>query len=636
MAPSSPVSLVGPPEIHRATASSATGSRDPFVDLLVANFNGAAAVGKNPPMGLTENSSPTFLSTGNACLDFFFHVVPNTPPDSVAHRLNLAWEQDPLKALKLICNLRGVRGTGKSDREGGYTAALWLHENHPKTLARNIDSFANFGYSKDLLEILFRVLEGPDARDLEKAAYEVWKQKNEIMEMGTMKTELKKVYGRAFFGRRSVKSKRGDKPKSIISAKLSREEKRIARARRAIERFDLDPDFKRLHDSISDYFARCLRSDMEMLNSGRLNKISLAAKWCPSLDSSYDRITLLCETIAKKVFPIDEYAEYEGIEEAHYAYRVRDRLRKQVLVPLRKALELPEVYIGANDWGSLQYNRVASVAMKTYKRLFIKHDSERFKEYLNRVGKSEAKIAAGALLPHQIISALYCEDDDEVAVAELQWRRMVDDMAKIGKLRNCLAICDVSGSMAGEPILVSIALGILVSELSEEPWKGKVITFSEKPELHEVKGERLKEKTEFVRRMDWMMNTDFQKVFDLLLAVAVEGKLKPEDMIKRLFVFSDMEFDQASLNPWETDYQAIVRKFGEKGYGDCVPEIVFWNLRESRAMPVEAGQQGVALVSGFSKNLMKLFLEEGGIMNPVAVMDAAVSGKEYQKLVVVD
>ncbi|GFQ03054.1 uncharacterized protein l728 [Phtheirospermum japonicum] len=364
-------------------------------------------------MGLTENYSPTFLSTGNPCLDFFFHVVPDTPPETLIQRLQLAWEHDPLKALKLVCNLRGVKGTGKSDKEGGYTAALWLHKNHPKTLACNVASF--------------------------------------------------------------------------------------------------------------------------------------------------DQITLLCETIAKKLFPRDEYPEYEEVEEAHYAYRVRDRLRKQVLVPLRRALELPEVYI-----------------------------------------------------------------------------RMVDDMAKKGKLNNCLAICDVSGSMSGIPMEVSVALGILVSELSEEPWKGKLITFSENPELQTAGGDSLKEKTEFVRNMDWGMNTDFQKVFDLLLQVAVNGKLKPDEMIKRLFVFSDMEFDQASQNPWETDYKEIVRKFTEKGYGDCVPEIVFWNLRDSKATPVPANQPGVALVSGYSKNLMTMFLEEGGIMNPEAVMDAAISGEEYQKLVVLD
>ncbi|KAI7982054.1 Uncharacterized protein L728 [Camellia lanceoleosa] len=107
-------------------------------------------------------------------------------------------------------------------------------------------------------------------------------------------------------------------------------------------------------------------------------------------------------------------------------------------------------------------------------------------------------------------------------------------------------------------------------------------------------------------------------------------------MIKRLFVFSDMEFDQASCRPWETDYQTIVRKFREKGCGSAVPEIVFWNLRDSRATPVPSNQKGVALVSGFSKNLMTIFLEEGGDLNPEAVMEAAIAGEEYKKLVVLD
>ncbi|CAA0843056.1 Uncharacterised conserved protein UCP015417-vWA [Striga hermonthica] len=650
MAPPASVSLVGPPEIYPATptpsATATTTATAPttaaprsYLDVLVANL-------KSAPMGLTENLSPTFLSTGNPCLDFFFHVVPDTSPETLTERLKLAWEQDPLKALKLVCNLRGVRGTGKSDREGGYTAMLWLHKNHPKTLARNIDSLASFGYFKDLLEILFRILEGPDARKQAKEAYEQWKQRKQMKETNKLyrkqrehMKEMKKLYGEDYYGsrrrfcgrlKRSNKSKK-EKIKPIEPI-FSREEKRILRAKRVVDRFNRDPDFKFLHNCVSDCFARFLRSDMEMLNSGYLNKISLAAKWCPSIDSSYDRITLLCETISKKVFPRVEYPEYEGVEEAHYAYRVRDRLRKEVLVPLRKALELPEVYIGANDWGSLPYNRVASVAMKTYTRLFFKHDESRFREYLDKVERGEAKIAAGALLPHEIISGL----DDGGQVAELQWRRMVDDMAKIGKLNNCLAVCDVSGSMSGIPMDVSVALGLLVSELSEEPWKGKVITFSGNPKLHTVEGSSLKEKTRFVMGMEWGMNTNFQRVFDLLLQVAVDGKLKPDQMIKRVFVFSDMEFDVASMNPWETDYEAIVRKFGEKGYGDCVPEIVFWNLRDSRATPVPANQSGVALVSGFSKNLMKLFLEGGGVIDPVVVMEAAIAGEEYQKLVVVD
>ncbi|MFS7944010.1 putative von Willebrand factor A-like domain superfamily [Helianthus anomalus] len=382
-----------------------------------------------------------------------------------------------------------------------------------------------------------------------------------------------------------------------------------------------DLDYKFLHDRVSALFAELLRSDIKLLANRESQKISLAAKWCPSLDSSLDRSTLLCESIAKKVFPREEHTEYEGVEEAHYAYRVRDRLRKQV-------------YIGQNQWHLIPYNRVASVAMKNYKEKFLKHDTLSSEEYLNNVKSGKAKIAAGALLPHEIISCL--EDEDGGQVAELQWNRMVEDMLKKGKLNNCLAICDVSGSMCGTPMEVCVALGVLVSELSEDPWKGKVITFSENPELETVQGDDLRSKIEFVNTMDWGMNTDFQKVFDLILEVASSGRLSEDEMVKRVFVFSDMEFDQASVNPWETDYQVIKRKFIEKGYGGAVPEMVFWNLRDSQATPVAGKENGVALVSGFSKNLMTLFMEDGGQLNPESVMDSAISGEEYKKLVLVD
>ncbi|XLR57060.1 hypothetical protein HN51_011363 [Arachis hypogaea] len=190
--------------------------------------------------------------------------------------------------------------------------------------------------------------------------------------------------------------------------------------------------------------------------------------------------------------------------------------------------------------------------------------------------------------------------------------------------------------MDGVPMEFSVALGLLVSELNEEPWKGKVITFSEEPKLHLIEGKDLRSKAEFIREMEWGGNTDFQAVFDRILEVAVNGKLKADQMIKRVFVFSDMEFDQASANPWETDYQAIIRKYSEKGYGSAVPQIVFWNLRDSRATPVPSTQQGVALVSGFSKNLLSLFMDNDGEISPEAAMETAIAGPEYQKLVVLD
>jgi hypothetical protein len=35
---------------------------------------------------------------------------------------------------------------------------------------------------------------------------------------------------------------------------------------------------------------------------------------------------------------------------------------------------------------------------------------------------------------------------------------------------------------------VCYTLGLLISELSEKPWKGRVITLSANPEIHKIEG----------------------------------------------------------------------------------------------------------------------------------------------------
>ena len=69
------------------------------------------------------------------------------------------------------------------------------------------------------------------------------------------------------------------------------------------------------------------------------------------------------------------------------------------------------------------------------------------------------------------------------------------------------------------------------------------------------------------------------------------------------------------------------------GPGPCPPPPPF---SAPGSTPVTSTQPGVAMVSGFSKNLVKLFLENDGVVSPEAVMAAAISGAEYQKLAVFD
>ena len=683
------VPLVGPPEARRqppvvapmalpsgveSEAITSTGEEDStgdvFLDALKRDMMGAI-----PPVGLTENMSATFLSSGSNCLDFFFQVVPDTDAERVGELLVKAWEQDPLTALKLVFQLRGVRGTGKSDKQGFYAAALWLYENHPATLLANVPLVAPFGYYKDLLELVQRVLEGPE--ETEKRLVEM-ERHADVVKLGKARAPKKgggveiigstpgakraKVFGArrtsddatAGYWKRKGAAARAAKEAGTLKpqaerialhnaqdqatkeqAAVLRKQRRADLARRALDKYNTDSKFRALHSAVAEVFANSLVKDMQLLKEDKIYDLSLAAKWAPSLDLSYDKLTLLCEAIARRMFPKDP--EYADVEEDHYSYRVRERYRKQVLGPLRQKLELPEVYISARRWEDLPYTRVPSVAMRRYKEIFEKHDKERFAQFLEDVKAGKKKIAAGAVLPHQIMRDAMEQAGQQPNVGELQWQRMVQDLKESGKLSNSIAVCDVSGSMSGEPMEVCIALGMLVAELCEDPWKGYVITFSDDPQLHEVKGETLADKYQCLGQMDWGMSTDFQKVFDQILATAVRHSVPSEKMIKRVFVFSDMEFNEASSRKdWQgTDYVVICRKFKDAGYG-APPEIVFWNLRNTESTPAMERQQGVALVSGFSKNLLKIFLQNDGEIDPNLVLQQAICGPLFNELRVVD
>ncbi|KAK3040828.1 hypothetical protein RJ639_029172 [Escallonia herrerae] len=251
-------------------------SGDPFVDAMVNNYNynynynynAYHAPMPSPFMGYTENHSPTFYSSGKPCLVLFFHVVPDTPPNDM---ISLAWDDDPLTALKLVCNLRGVRGTGKGDREGFYAAAGWIHKNHPKTLAHNVKASAEFGYFKDLQEILVRILYSADVRAIQ------------------MRKRDERRWGQ------------GEKL-PLSSIKIMFQQQWYDAAKKGFETYHDNPDYRFLHIQVSRVYAGAMKKDTENIKAG-IRDISFAAKWCPSLDSNYDRSMLLCESIGRILFP---------------------------------------------------------------------------------------------------------------------------------------------------------------------------------------------------------------------------------------------------------------------------------------------------------------------------------------------
>jgi hypothetical protein len=108
---------------------------------------------------VTENGAMAYASTLNACLDFFFKIVPRMRSNErLITLLDYAWQEDSTTALKLIFQLRDVR-SGKNDRTNTVTCLAWLFEKHPKTFVVNMHLIPEVGCWKDLLDLLIFVME---------------------------------------------------------------------------------------------------------------------------------------------------------------------------------------------------------------------------------------------------------------------------------------------------------------------------------------------------------------------------------------------------------------------------------------------------------------------------------------------
>ncbi|KAL4615256.1 hypothetical protein ACB092_07G110800 [Castanea dentata] len=385
----------------------------------------------------------------------------------------------------------------------------------------------------------------------------------------------------------------------------------MTRTKRAVKFYHSNSDYRFLYNCVADLFAKLLKSDIEYLKLGEIDKISMASKWCP-LDNFQDQQTLLCEGIARLVFPLDSDPEYKDIEEAQYVYRVRNRLWKEVLVPLRKALG------SGKECESVPWEPALSDAMKKlYEDIFDKKFQycgmsfskvyeEKYEAYLEIA--TQWKKASEQLLPNEIVVNLNNGIDRKVV--ECEWQRLVRHMEKEGRLKNCLAICDIPKTIGAIQKDLRASMGVLLSELSDEPWKGKVITCSPNPELRRIKGDNLQSKIEFVKRLECDDNIDMQKVYDQLLEFSVAKKSSPDRMLKAVYLFHYKEFSDEFSN--EESFQLKVYR---------IP-FFFLDLRDA-SISMTRKCEKVAMVPSL-EDLVK------SVPKPEELMESAISGEREQ------
>lgn len=356
-------------------------------------------------------------------------------------------------------------------------------------------------------------------------------------------------------------------------------------------------------------FAEQLKKDNDALleetqNPGKKVAISLCAKWAPSENTHYDHHPIFATTQIRKAM---------GIEPKQY---------RLMLTKLRRHIGVLEMLMSTQRYDEIDFSKLPSIALMKMNNAFSRNTNasgiesearkklyQSYSKYLRKLAEGKTKVNIKGIQPHELIRTYMNNINNGIdSLVEEQWKALKKSIMDTGVFRNVTAIVDVSASMTGQPIEVAIALGILVAECTMGPFHGKCITFHEKPSWHNLVGETLIEQVSCMVNAPWGGSTDLRKVFDMILREAKRAELKPEEMVKTLFIFTDMQFNQCSVGYCESTFEYSKKQFENSGYK--LPFIVCWNLRTStnKIIPIENNNEGIIMLSGFSSELLKYVL----------------------------
>jgi hypothetical protein len=419
--------------------------------------------------------------------------------------------------------------------------------------------------------------------------------------------------------------------------------------------------------------------------------ISLLAKWIPR----EGRQPELAKLIAKRIFP----------DEIRPASRMKAYRKK--ISGLNRLLKTTEVAMCGREWASIEPQHVPGRCLQKNMKGFLNElgnkgnlmrvrpsnklrhpdDKDRmdcrahFQKYFQDAneGRFIAK-AAYVVYPHEIVRKVaysmrstyhqyYGEErhedssfsTDEKNGVLAQWSALVREARDLGGLGRSLAMCDFSGSMQSAyatrdmPYWVSMAMGLLISEITTAEFKDTFLTFDSTPQMHHLpKDGDLFARIASIGHIGQGTSTDFQKAMDLILTNLKDSRCRPGQEPDNLIVITDMNWDEAYASdevsdytqshyrhvvktaPWQTHVEMIREAFkraGEDMWGVpfVPPRIVIWNVAASSSdFHARADTEGVVMLSGWSPSLFKNLLR-GDIrkMTPQEMLHIILDDERY-------
>lgn len=378
---------------------------------------------------------------------------------------------------------------------------------------------------------------------------------------------------------------------------------------------------------IVDFVTKMYFDDIAKLESN--GKVTLLGKWLPREGSKFHDVA---QVLSNAFYP--EIAEQDD----------RWRAYRKGCARLNAALKTTEVAMCKGTWAAIDPAAVPGRLVAKCRKAFLNEivarkgkpstlrhpDSEdrnacraHFLEHTKKALNGEVTMkGADTVYPHELVKKYFGYHDsttaDEESMIEAQWKAIRESVAASGGLGRAVAMSDFSGSMSGIPMEVSMALGILISEVTHPAFRDHFLGFDSNPNWISLVGKStLKEKVQYARNFAQGLSTNFQKACDMILTRLIEHKVPVEEAPTDLIVLTDMGFDSAcggvsvkKTGAWETHIQMIQNSFAAAGYS--APRIVLWNLRaEYKDFHAKADDEGVVVLSGWSPALLKAISANG-------------------------
>lgn len=359
----------------------------------------------------------------------------------------------------------------------------------------------------------------------------------------------------------------------------------------------------------------------DLANMKQENGVSLLAKWLSSPNTSSKKTRAKAKFLCKEL----------NMSEKQY---------RKILSKLRAYIDVVECKMSANKWEDIDYSTVPSKANVNYRNAFEEHDEERRVRYLESLKNGETKINANAMFLHDIVHAY---SDEAWSISHKEYDETLEQLWKAQDkcegFKDTVVVRDGSGSMtvpvggSGLTALeVADAITLYCAENNEGIFKDKFITFGSHAKLIDVSHlDNLRDKLEYLAEYTDCSSTNIEGVFDLILNTAVKNNVAQEDLPKTVFIISDMEFNIAqgyyTAKNNKALFETIADKYKDKGYE--LPKLVFWNVNSrTNTVPLTQNENGVILISGFSKNLMDMVMSSE--LDPYKALVKQLNTKRYE------